>query len=223
MIALASGGTLVLSDPRALYPGPDLVRTLAEQAIGFVILPPSVLELLHEYSLPGLKTIMSAGEALPDGVAREWAERCQLFNGYGPTEITVCSNIARCGTATGPVSIGVPIANTEVHVLDEQMEPVPVGVGGELYIGGAGLARGYLRRPGLTAQRFVANPYGEAGSRLYRTGDRVRYETDGQLHYLGRLDQQVKVRGFRIELGEVESALLQPPTGAPGCGGGLAR
>jgi non-ribosomal peptide synthase protein (TIGR01720 family) len=151
----------------------------------------------------GLRVLLTGGDLLT--VVPGKSLPFELVNHYGPTEGTVVST-ARKVREDG--SIGRPIANVQVYVLDEQLEPVPVGVSGELYIGGEGLARGYLRRPGLTAERFVANPYGVAGSRLYRTGDQVRYAPDGNLEFLGRLDQQVKVRGHRIEPGEVEAALL---------------
>ena len=144
-----------------------------------------------------VEAMVIGGEALTGAHVEPWREQApgiRLINEYGPTETVVgcvVHEVNQESAREGAIPIGRPIANTKVYVLDEQMEPVPVGVGGELYIGGAGLARGYLKRPGLTAQRFVANPYGERGSRLYRTGDRVRYHPDGQLQYLGPLGQEL--------------------------------
>ncbi|MFJ1538915.1 amino acid adenylation domain-containing protein [Micromonospora chalcea] len=159
---------------------------------------------------PGLR-VLAGGEALPAELAQRLLGRCaELWNMYGPTETTIWSAVARVDH--GPISIGEPIANTELHVLDGSGHLVPPGVPGELHIGGAGLARGYLERPELTAERFVRHPFPIGlGDRLYRTGDLVRRRADGSIEFLGRLDHQVKLRGFRIELGEIESVLERQP------------
>ncbi|MGW4875636.1 non-ribosomal peptide synthase/polyketide synthase [Streptomyces sp. NPDC004262] len=161
-------------------------------------------------------TVVLAGEGLPARTVRRVREAvpgCQVRNIYGPTEATVYATAFTCDPADPDRDppIGRPVGATRAYVLDERLRPVPVGAPGELFLAGAGVARGYLRRPGLTASRLLADPYGPPGSRMYRTGDRVRWSTDGQLVYLGRDDDQVKVRGFRIELGEVEAALSRHP------------
>ncbi|MFE5097738.1 amino acid adenylation domain-containing protein, partial [Streptomyces sp. NPDC056638] len=163
--------------------------------------------------LAGLRVLVG-GEALPAELARTLVDRAaSATNVYGPTETTIWSTAASLGGADGTSSsIGGPIANTRVYVLDSALVPAPVGVAGELYIAGAGLARGYLRKPGLSAERFVACPFGTGSERMYRTGDLVRWSTEGQLEYLGRVDDQVKVRGFRIEPGEVEAVLADHPS-----------
>ena len=158
--------------------------------------------------------MLCGGEALPRQLAQQLVERsAALWNMYGPTETTIWSSVEQVSVnGEAYQTIGRPIANTQFYILDKSLQPVPVGVSGELYIGGAGVARGYLRRPELTAARFIPNRFsGVAGERCYNTGDLARYLPDGRVEYLGRADHQVKVRGFRIELGEVEVVLRQHP------------
>lgn len=164
--------------------------------------------------LAGLRQMMVGGEAFPEPLARDLAGLVggRVTNMYGPTETTIWSTTRDIDDTEGPVPIGRPIANTRLYVLDARMQPVPRGAAGELYIGGPGVVRGYHKRDELTAERFVADPFGADGSRLYRTGDRVRYREDGVLEYLGRIDNQVKILGYRIELGEIEARLLQHPS-----------
>jgi len=217
---LAGGHTLVLAAREALSSPPDLHRLLQTQAITMVTLPPSMLAALSSEDLPALHTVLTAGEICPMEVARRWARGRRLINAYGPTEATIGPTwqvFDPLPAGLDFLPIGRPIPNTQLYVLDAQRRPVPVGVPGEIYIGGVGVARGYLNRPELTAEKFVPSPFplaeGSAGEggRLYRTGDRARWHADGNLEFLGRLDDQVKVRGFRIELGEIESALEQHP------------
>jgi amino acid adenylation domain-containing protein len=208
VMALAAGATLVLGTRETLAPGPDLLRLLQEEEVTVATLPPSALAVLPPAELPALRTLMTAGEALPAELVDRWAPERRFFNLYGPTEATIWSATAACTPGGGPPPIGRPVANTSAYVLDAQGAPVPIGVPGELYVGGAGVTRGYAGRPGLTAEKFVPDPFGgETGARLYRTGDRVRWLAGGELEFLGRVDAQVKVRGFRIEPGEIEGAL----------------
>jgi amino acid adenylation domain-containing protein len=205
---LAAGATLILAPQSSLMPGEPLARLLREQSITTVTLPPSALAVLPETELPGLQTIIVAGEACPASLVARWSKGHRFINAYGPTETTVCASAAVCAEDGSKPSIGKPIANTTIYLLDENLEPLPVGVPGQLYIGGDGLARGYLHRPDLTAERFIPNPFSaSAGQRLYDSGDRARFLPDGAIDFLGRLDQQVKIRGFRIELGEIEAVL----------------
>jgi SAM-dependent methyltransferase/acyl carrier protein len=176
--------------------------------------PSAMAELVRLECLPrSVRVVNLAGEALSQALVQQLYEQSgieRVYDLYGPTEDTTYSTYALRG-AREAATIGRPIANTQIHVLDEWLEPAPVGVPGEVYIGGAGLARGYLQRAELTAEKFIPNPYGAAGTRLYRTGDVARYQADGKLQYLGRSDQQVKVRGYRIELGEIETAINEHP------------
>ncbi|MCP3138032.1 non-ribosomal peptide synthase/polyketide synthase [Pyxidicoccus xibeiensis] len=211
--ALLAGATLVLAPRERLMPGAPLRTLLSEEAITAVTLTPSVLAQLEPEAFPALETLISAGEACTPELVERWGGRVRLLNAYGPTEVTVCATLSEPLVPGQLPTIGRPWANVRVYVLDAALRPLPVGVPGELCVDGVGLARGYLGQPGLTAERFVPNPFSAApGARMYRTGDRVRWLADGTLEYLGRIDTQVKLRGFRIELGEVESALLQHPS-----------
>ncbi|HEY0133737.1 MAG TPA: amino acid adenylation domain-containing protein, partial [Nannocystis sp.] len=210
--AWAVGATLCLLPPGLAVPGREFTDILRRQQVSLFALPPSLLAVLPVESLPALTHVVSGGEPCSAEVVDRWAPGRTFLNVYGPTEATVCASFARCQPGAGVPPIGGPLANVQLYVLDAGGHPAPVGVPGELYIGGAGVARGYLNRPELTHERFVADPFvGEAGARMYRTGDRVRVRGDGQLEFLGRLDQQIKLRGFRVELGEVEAALRAHP------------
>ena len=209
-MALTGGARLVLVKREELLDPEGLVRLLEEQEISVVTLPPSVLGVLPEVELRKLRTIVVAGEACWTELVSKWGEGRRMLNAYGPSETTVCATVSEPLVKTGKPDIGKPIGNTQVYVLDENLAPAPVGVSGELYLGGAGLARGYVNRAELTAEKFIPNPFsGKEGERLYRTGDRGRWRSDGTLEFMGRLDDQVKVRGYRIELGEIEAALLE--------------
>ena len=211
VMALLAGATLVIEDRESLLPGPELIQVLQEQRITTVSMVSSVLAALPDADLPDLHTLIVGGEAPSRELVARYAPGRQFFNCYGPTEATVCSTMMLCQAGMNNPPIGRPIANATVYVLDANLNPVPVGVPGELYIGGKGLARGYWNRPELTAESFIPHPFGTAGERLYRTGDLVRYRQDGNLEFLGRIDHQVKIRGYRIELGEIENAIRQHP------------
>jgi amino acid adenylation domain-containing protein len=207
-LALGAGATLCLAPQESLMPGADFINFLREQRINNVTLPPSALLAMPLEDLPELETIIVAGEACPAEAVARWAAGRRFFNAYGPTEATVWATGADCSPGDERITIGRPVANKLVYLLDSELRPAPVGVAAQLLIGGAGLARGYLARPAVTAERFIPHPFAaEPGARLYRTGDVARYLPDGRIEFLGRADGQVKVRGYRIELGEVEAAL----------------
>jgi amino acid adenylation domain-containing protein/non-ribosomal peptide synthase protein (TIGR01720 family) len=212
VMALGSGAALHLPSRQDALAGPELGAYLRSHRITAATLPPSLLAVIPEGAYPDLRLLGVAGEACPPALARRWAQGRRFFNGYGPSEATVCATIFDGGGDGASLPIGRTIPNASAEVVDRRLEPVPPGCAGELLVGGPGVALGYLGRPGLTAERFLADPFSDApSSRVYRTGDRVRLATDGTLNFLGRLDRQVKLRGFRIEPGEVEAALAARP------------
>ncbi|OBI46130.1 non-ribosomal peptide synthetase [Mycobacterium colombiense] len=206
LLAVGATATLVVAPPEASA-GEPLTALLHEQGISAAVLTPTVLASLDRSRLTGVRTLIATGEACPAELATAWAPGRQMFNAYGPTEATIWATCSAPLAPGRPPGIGAPIPGVRALVLDAQLNPAPVGVVGELYLSGPALAHGYLGRADLTAERFVANPFGGAGTRMYRTGDRVCWGPDGRLRYLGRADGQVKIRGHRIELGEVQAAL----------------
>ncbi|MEU7143615.1 non-ribosomal peptide synthase/polyketide synthase [Nocardia sp. NPDC046473] len=220
--ALCNGATVVLAGEQRS----DLVeiaRLVESRSVTKMFATPPMMSALidHVESLPDnplrtLRRVLVGGAEVTETVVRKLTALCagvQVMNGYGPTETTVCvTDYDAVGDLDGAVPIGTPVANTRVYVLDSRLVPTPVGVAGELYVAGSQLARGYRGRAGLTAARFVADPFDPAGGRLYRTGDVVRWNTGGQLEFVGRIDDQVKIRGFRVEPGEVETVLAQHPS-----------
>ncbi|MEU2310120.1 amino acid adenylation domain-containing protein [Streptomyces misionensis] len=209
--SLANGGRLVTAAKEDLRPGPDLARTLRRARVTCAMLPPSALAVLGEDDFPELRVLQVAGEACPAELADVWSRGRCFHNVYGLTETSVWSVAAELSPGQGHPPIGTPIRNTRIHVLDDDLQPVPAGVPGEIYLGGRAVGRGYLGRPALTAAAYVPDPYGLPGERLCRTGDLGTHRADGSVEWLGRRDSQVKLRGFRIELGEIEHALRALP------------
>jgi amino acid adenylation domain-containing protein/non-ribosomal peptide synthase protein (TIGR01720 family) len=217
---LISGAVLVLAPPHAHHDPADLLRCVQEEEITVLQLTPTQFRVLMEQPIEkclSVKRLYCGGEALGQDLVQEFCSRLpavKLYNLYGPTEVTIDATFSECtikhAAATAP--LGKPLANMCIYVMNQWSELAPKGAPGELFVGGAGLARGYLGQPGLTAERFVPDPFSKVpGKRLYRTGDRVRWRPDGELEFLGRVDHQVKLRGYRIELGEIEAILRQNP------------
>jgi amino acid adenylation domain-containing protein len=210
--ALLAGAALCLVPSVSGLSATDFLALLRRQAITMVTLPPSFLAILPATPLPALQTIVTAGEELPTELAVRWGQDHAIFNGYGPTEATVCASIGCYPNDGRKPSIGRELTNVQIYILDQTRQLVPIGVPGEIYIGGMGVARGYLNRPELTSERFIPDPFsGQSGLRLYRSGDLARRLSNGEIEFLGRVDQQIKLRGFRIELGEIEEALRAHP------------
>ena len=211
-MALANGATLCLARQEQLASGPELLRLLQEMKINIVTLPPSMLAVLSPQSLPDLQVVVAAGEKCTAEIVQQWAPGRNFFNAYGPTETTVCASMYLCSAAEQrDPPIGRPIGNSRLYVVDANLQILPVGVPGELVIGGVNVGKGYLNRPQLTEQKFIPDPFGGPDDHLYRSGDLVRWLPDGNIEFLGRIDHQVKIRGFRIELGEIEAVLRQHP------------
>jgi amino acid adenylation domain-containing protein len=214
-LPLSTGARLVIADADTVFDVARLARLIAECQATVMQATPTLWRVLVDsgWAGDGRLKILCGGEALSRELADQLLDRsAEVWNLYGPTETTIWSTVGKVGRDGQPISIGRPIANTQVYLLDRYLHPVPIGSPGVLYIGGAGLARGYLNRPELTAERFIRNPFDEDGSsRLYNTGDIARYLPDGRIECLGRSDSQVKLRGYRIDLGEVEATLRRHP------------
>ncbi|MEU9247399.1 amino acid adenylation domain-containing protein [Streptomyces sp. NPDC048385] len=214
-VTLAAGGTLAIASAEERLDPSALAAMMAASGVGVASVVPSLLWALEPEAVPGVGNWVLGAERLESGLAAKWRERARVWNTYGPTEATVISTAVLLGEGItegdAAPAIGSPLSNVRTYVLDGCLRPVPVGVTGELYVAGDGLARGYVNRPGLTAERFVACPFGDGDGRMYRTGDLVRWRADGHLEFVGRADQQVKIRGFRVEPGEVEAVLATHP------------
>jgi amino acid adenylation domain-containing protein len=207
---LVPGAELHIAEKDKIAGGKLLLDELKRRRISVVTLPPAIIATLPDDEIEHLKTIVAAGEPCPEYLVKKWGVGRRFINAYGPTEVTVAAAMNVCDLDGNDPPIGKATANKKIYVLNKGMQPVPVGVKGEIYIGGSGLARCYVNKPDLTADRFIPNPFASSpGERLYRSGDLASFLPDGKLIFAGRVDEQVKVRGYRIELGEIEAALMQ--------------
>src|SRR5690606_35948693 len=204
LAAFGTGATMVVAPPE-IVAGADLEAFLLRHNVTHVLTAPAALGGVDPARLPDLEAVVVGGDVCPPELVERFAPRCRFFNSYGPTETTIVITMTDPLVAGGAITIGRPIRGAGAVVLDARLQPVPDGVLGELYLAGQALARGYHDRPGMTASRFVANPF--TGGLMYRTGDLVRRRSSGELEFVGRSDAQVKLRGLRIELGEIEAVL----------------
>ncbi len=211
LCSLLTGASLVVVEKEGLMAGKTLVNTISNQGITHVTLPPAVLGLMENEKMEDLEMMIVSGESPKANLLSKWTYNRRIINGYGPTESTVCTTLSQPMSDNEIPNLGQAISNTTVYLLDEFLDPVPVGACGELYISGSGLARGYFNEPAMTAERFLPCPFGGVGSRMYRTGDLARWTIDGNLAFMGRMDSQIKIRGFRVEPDEIQVVLEKHP------------
>ncbi|WP_141136599.1 non-ribosomal peptide synthetase, partial [Rhodococcus kyotonensis] len=209
-LTASAGATLIVAPP-SIIGGPELHRLFADTGVTHAIITPAVLGSMDPSGLDSLELLSVGGEASAQDLVARWSHGRRFFNAYGPTETTIVSTRGELFDGE-PITVGGPVPGVSALILDTRLQPVPVGVAGELYLSGDAVARGYYKRTGLTSERFVADPHGDPGTRMYRTGDVVRWTKDFAIEYVGRSDFQVKVRGFRIELGEIDAALESFPS-----------
>jgi amino acid adenylation domain-containing protein len=208
LLSLLTGSTFIITDDEVIKSPEMLTEKIKSEKVDALVITPSVLSLLNPAEFAGIKLIISAGEKLNPELAAKWKKVERFINGYGPTEASVCTSVYECSGHEIEMQIGKPIDNFNTYVLNSNLQPLPVGIPGELYIESIGLARCYLNNPYLTAERFIPNPFSEiSGSRLYKSGDLVKLSEDGNLIFLGRIDKQIKLRGLRIELEEIEAVI----------------
>ncbi|WP_437283007.1 amino acid adenylation domain-containing protein [Sorangium sp. So ce375] len=211
--ALGAGACLVSAPRHRLVPSREMVDLIERLGVTHATLPPSVLAQLPVAPLPALRTLVSAGEPCSVDIVKTWAPGRLFLNAYGPTETTVCASLGPADPSSDrPPSIGRPLGDARVYIIDDELRPVPLGVVGELCVGGPGVARGYWGRPEQTAAAFVEDPFAGVGMQMYRTGDLARFLADGQIEFVGRRDQQLKLRGFRLDPGEIEAVLCEDPS-----------
>ncbi|TWP45715.1 amino acid adenylation domain-containing protein [Lentzea tibetensis] len=212
LLATFAAGAALVIPPAGTLAGDVLAQVVTEQRVTHAVLPPVAAGSVAAEAVPGLRSLLVAGEVCSGDLVARWAPGRRMINAYGPTEVTVCATMSEPLSGSAAPPIGQAIPGAAIYVVDRALRPLPPGAPGELYVSGDLLARGYLQRPALTAERFVANPFAADGSRMYRTGDLVSWQPDRSLVFHGRVDDQVKLRGFRIELGEVESVLAGHPS-----------
>jgi len=221
LLAFGGAATMVIAPP-TVYGGDELAQVMRIGRVTHAFVTPAALATVDPAGLPDLRVVVTGGDACSPALVDQWSHGRSMFNAYGPTETTVVATLTGPLSSDVPVTIGKPMRGAATVLLDSRLQPVPIGVAGELYVSGVGLARGYHARATITAERFVADPNGVAGERMYRTGDLARWNGEGELEYLGRSDFQIKIRGFRVELGEIDDVLRRHPSVAQAVTAGVA-